>query len=157
MLLRNPHPHIVKYHGCLVNRGCIVGLVLDRHPITLQHRLEEDAENFGVENCMHKLRSAVSHLHSLGRAHNDLTPMNIMLDDDDNPVIIDFGSCQPFGTSLITAGTPGWIDEDFTVSAHEHDLIALEKIQVWLQKLTRATRNPETEQGTCESSLPIST
>ena len=43
LLLRNPHPHIVRYHGCLIKRGRIVSLVLDRLPVTLQHRLEKNA------------------------------------------------------------------------------------------------------------------
>jgi serine/threonine protein kinase len=145
LLLRNPHPHIVRYHGCLIKRGRIVSLVLDRLPITLQHRLEKNARCFNVENCMRKITSAVSHLHSLGRAHNDLTPMNIMVDKCDDPVIIDYGSCQPFGTTLITAGTPGWIDEDFTISAQEHDRIALDKIRVWIEQLTRAAQDPVTD------------
>jgi serine/threonine protein kinase len=141
LLLRNPHPNIIRYHGCLIKRGRIVGLVLDRLPVTLQHRLEKNAQHFDVGNCMRKMKSAICHLHSLGRAHNDLTPMNIMIDERDNPVIIDYGSCQPFGKALITAGTPGWIDEDFTISAQEHDQIALEKIQRWVEKLTRAAQD----------------
>lgn len=144
LLLRNPHPNIIKYHGCVIKRGRIVGLVLDRLPMTLQHRLEKESKQFDVENCMRKMKSAICHLHLLGRAHNDLTPMNIMIDEHDDPVIIDYGSCQPFGKALTIAGTPGWIEEDFTVSAQEHDQIALEKIQRWIQKLTGTTQDVKT-------------
>ncbi|KAF1850103.1 serine/threonine-protein kinase-like protein [Cucurbitaria berberidis CBS 394.84] len=142
--LRNPHPHIVRYHGCLIKRGRIVSLVLDRLPITLQHRLEKNAQHFDVENCMRKMKSAIRHLHSLGRAHNDLTLMKVMIDKSDDPIIVDYSSCQPFGNTLITAGTPGWVDEDFTISAQEHDQIALDKIRKWIEKLTRAAKNPRT-------------
>ena len=148
LLLRNPHPHIVKYHGCLVKRGCIVSLVLDRLPVTLQHRLEKSAQHFDVEKCMRKLTSAVDHLHSFGLAHNDLTPSNIMVDKSDNPVIIDYGSCQPFGATLITAGTPGWIDEDFTTSEGWHDRSALGKIQRWLELKSGARRRDKLD-STC--------
>jgi serine/threonine protein kinase len=144
LLLRNPHPHIVRYHGCLIKRGRIVSLVLDRLPITLQHRLQKNAQHFDVEDCMNKIEAAVQHLHSLGLAHNDLTPMNIMVDKCDDPVIIDYGSCQPFGNTLITAGTPGWFDEDFTESAQKHDEIALKKIRRWAETLTRAAQDPKT-------------
>ncbi|RMZ70055.1 serine threonine- kinase [Pyrenophora seminiperda CCB06] len=144
LLLRNPHPYIVRYHGCLIKRGRIVSLVLDRLPITLQHRFEKNVQHFNVEDCMNKIKAAVQHLHSLGLAHNDLTPMNIMVDKCDDPFIIDFGSCQPFGNTLITAGTPGWIDEDFTESAQKHDDIALKKIRKWIEKLTRAAQDPRT-------------
>lgn len=79
---------------------------------------------------MRKMKSAIFHLRPLGGAHNDLKPMNIMVDERDEPFIIDYGSCQPFGKALIIAGTPGWIDEHFTISAQEHDQIALKKIQL---------------------------
>jgi hypothetical protein len=68
--------------------------------------------------------------------------MNIMIDNCDDPVIIDYGSCQPFGSTLITAGTPGWIDYDYTISAPEHDHIALDKVRRWMEKQTGAVRDP---------------
>src|SRR3954463_3214979 len=113
LLLRNPHPNITRYHGCLVKRDRIVGIVLERYPMTLKHRLENGIGHFNVESCISKITSAVGHLHSLRLAHNDLTPMNVIVDEPDMPVFIHFGSCQPFGCKLITAGTLGWIDEDF--------------------------------------------
>ncbi|KAF2842101.1 serine/threonine-protein kinase-like protein [Patellaria atrata CBS 101060] len=133
LLTRNPHPHIVRYHGCLIRRSRIVGLVFDRYPDTLWHRLEKGAQGFNIEDCMSKITSAVHHLHSLGLAHNDLMPSNIMVDGDDIPVVIDYGSCQPFGNLLISTGTPGWVDEYFTHSAQKNDEIALGKIRIWLE------------------------
>ncbi|KAF2726691.1 hypothetical protein EJ04DRAFT_480166 [Polyplosphaeria fusca] len=133
LLRRNPHPHIIHYHGCLIRRGLIVSIVLYRYPMTLKERLESDMRGFNVERCISEIKSAAKHLHSLGLAHNDLTPMNIMIDENDTSVVIDFGSCQPFGCDLITAGTPGRIDEDFTHSAQDHDEVALHKLQTWLE------------------------
>lgn len=55
--------------------------------------------NFGgvdKKQLFAQLESAVSHLHSLGMAHNDINPRNIMIKDGD-PILIDFGSCQPYG------------------------------------------------------------
>ncbi|KAK0262699.1 hypothetical protein LTR35_017695 [Friedmanniomyces endolithicus] len=69
---------------------------------------------------------------NLGLAHNDLNPMNIALDKYDRPVILDYGSCRPFGKFLLSGGTPGWIDEDYDTSAPHHDEIALQKIKSWL-------------------------
>jgi serine/threonine protein kinase len=132
-LLDKPHPNITRYRGCLIARGRIVGIVLDRYPMTLKRRLENGMRGFNIENCMREITSAVNHLHSLGLAHNDLTPMNIMIDDHETSIIVDFGSCQPFGCELITAGTPGWIDEDFTLSAEDHDVSALRKLHAWLE------------------------
>jgi serine/threonine protein kinase len=132
-LLDKPHPNIICYRGCLIKRGRIVGIVLDRHPMTLTRRLEDGMQGFNVKNCMREITSAINYLHSLGLAHNDLTPMNVMVNKEDISIVVDFGSCQPFGCELITAGTPGWIDEDFTHSAKHHDLGALRKLQTWLE------------------------
>ncbi|KAK0365380.1 hypothetical protein LTR59_010108 [Friedmanniomyces endolithicus] len=79
------------------------------------------------------VRYRVAHLHSLGYAHNDLNPMNIALDKNDQPVILDFGSCRKFGDTLLSGGTPGWIDEDYSISSPLHDEVALEKIASWLR------------------------
>lgn len=132
-LLKKPHPNIVRYRGCLIKRGRIVGIILDRYSMTLNQRLENGTRGFNVQKCMREITSAVYHLHSFGLAHNDLTPMNIMVDERDASILVDFGSCQPFGRKLITAGTPGWIDEDFTHSAEDHDVTALRKLQTWLE------------------------
>jgi serine/threonine protein kinase len=144
-LLSRPsqHPNIIRYHGCIVERGRIVGLVLDRHALTLQQRLTADMDSFdqddiGVfdeKSCISKIELAVEHIHSRGLAHNDLNPSNIMLrfGEPTEPIIIDFGSCQPLGNNLLSAGTPGWVDEDcHSTSALRNDEIALGRIRTWL-------------------------
>lgn len=97
-----PHGHknLVRYHGYVSRRGRIVGIALERHDALLQYRFHDDPRELDIEACMDGLRAGIEHLHSLGHAHNDLNPMNIALDDDDQPVILDFGSCRRFGESL---------------------------------------------------------
>ncbi|KAF1999693.1 hypothetical protein P154DRAFT_523026 [Amniculicola lignicola CBS 123094] len=126
------HPNIIRYHGCTVKRGRITGLALKKYDVMLQNRYQYVPRNLDVAVCMGGIRAGVKHLHSLGLAHNDLNPTNIALDAEDNPVILDFGSCKKFGEELISAGTPGWIDEDYTTSAPQHDIIAIGKIEAWL-------------------------
>jgi serine/threonine protein kinase len=136
LLLRTPHPNIIRYHGCLTKRGRIVGLVFDRHEMTIQQRLDSEMmRHIDVDSFMAQVESALEHLHMLGLAHNDLNPMNIMIDDrNETPYLIDFGSCRPFGCKLITAGTPGWIDEEYSTSARVNDETALKKLRTWLIK-----------------------
>ena len=55
---------------------------------------------------MKALESAVAHLHQLELAHNDINPSNIMVRDG-LPVLIDFGSCAPYGGRLQSLGSPG--------------------------------------------------
>ena len=50
------------------------------------------------------------------------------------PVVIGFGSCQPFGKRLLTLGTEGWIDSVAMFSKREHDVFALKKIREWFRE-----------------------
>jgi serine/threonine protein kinase len=127
-----PHKNIVKYHGCRIGDGRVKGIVLERYRCTLLEYFQCGGEAIDVAKFMVSLESAVYHIHSLGLAHNDLKPSNIMLDSDDMPVLIDFGSCQPPGARLLTAGTPGWFEEEFNTSATKHDIFALEVLRKWL-------------------------
>jgi serine/threonine protein kinase len=131
-LKQHHHPNIVKYYGCTVNRGRITGIALERYNVILQYRYEDVAHDLDITACMNGICAGVRHLHSLGLAHNDLNPTNIALDDDDNPILLDFGSCKKFGEELLSGGTYGWIDEDYSTSSQYHDESALNKIEAWL-------------------------
>ncbi|KAF2240259.1 hypothetical protein BU26DRAFT_443059 [Trematosphaeria pertusa] len=135
------HPNIIRYHGCTVKRGRITGLALEKYDVMLQYRYQNVPRDLDVAVCMDGIRAGVKHLHSLGLAHNDLNPTNIALDAEDNPIILDFGSCKKFGEELISAGTPGWIDEDYTTSAQQHDIIAMGKIEAWLREENQKRRS----------------
>jgi len=139
ILLKNPHQNIIRYHGCVVKNGRIVGLVLDRYPRNLEARMVDQSRPFEKELCMGKVKSATDHLHGLQVAHNDLNPSNILVDHEDEVVVADLGSCKPFGAALITGGTIGWIDEQFATSEQHHDQAALEKLEGWLN----GTYDPE--------------
>ena len=131
-LEENPHPNIIRFHGCTVNRSRFTGIALEKYSVILQYRHEDVPQPLDIEACMRGIRSALKHLHLLGLAHNDLNPSNIALDTNDNPILLDFGSCRRFGEVLLTGGTPGWIDEDYSTSAQCHDELAAEKIETWL-------------------------
>lgn len=135
ILRRNQHQNIIQYHGVIVRRGRIVGLALDRHPRTLELEARLQKRKIDYDMCFDAIKAAVNHLHSLGLAHNDLNPNNIMMDKGGRPILVDYGSCQPFGKPLLTAGTPGWCDENFTTSAQQNDEFSLKQLQIWLQKI----------------------
>jgi hypothetical protein len=133
-LSQHPHPNLVRYHGCLAKRGRIMGLVLDRFSTTLEMRVKKgNVRRFNIECWMAGVESAMKHLHALDMAHNDLNPTNIMLDEHDEAIIIDLGSCKRIGEKLLTGGTPGWVDDFYDTSEKGHDEAALKKIQAWLQ------------------------
>ncbi|KAJ5573770.1 uncharacterized protein N7459_008197 [Penicillium hispanicum] len=136
-LSQYPHPNLIRYHGCRIARGHVTGVVLDRHPHDLQTYIECGYKSLDNALFMTELESAIQHLHGLGWAHNDLTPTNILVSEGGKPILIDFGGCQKFGTTLThIRGTKEWIDgetEDYTMSEAQHDISALGKIRVWLE------------------------
>ncbi len=138
LMRQNPHPNVAKLEGCLVSRGRILALLIRRYPIDLDQRVggkqRKDHKPLDKNACFAAIVSAVKHFHSLGIAHNDINPSNIMLDDEDHPVVVDFGGCRPFGEGLVELGTPGWNEGfDLEVSTARNDLIGLRKIGEWLE------------------------
>jgi serine/threonine protein kinase len=129
-----PHPSIIEYHGCRVRRGRITAIVLERLDQTLSQYARTPAFHLlDKGRFIEALESAVDFVHSLGLAHNDINPDNIMVKDG-MPVLIDFGSCQPFGKRLQSLGTPGWYEELSFTSEKKHDTYALGKLRAWLQR-----------------------
>jgi hypothetical protein len=49
------------------------------------------------------------------------------------PILIDFGSYQPFGKRLQSLGTRGWYEELFFTSEKKHDEYSLGKLRQWMQ------------------------
>jgi len=126
----SPHPHLPTYLGCLVERGCpwVSGIILKRYP----ERLNDVASSDGLTatdglRIISELESAIAHLHSLGVAHNDVSPYNVMLDGDLRTILVDFGVCLPFGEPLPSIrGTPSFSTDDWTTSDPAHDIYGLQ-------------------------------
>jgi serine/threonine protein kinase len=155
---KTPHPYIVRYHGCRVHRGRITGIALEKlgemlddyaygkadeeEPRARWEQIDKEAFLAGVE-------LAVKFLHSLGLAHNDISPYNIMVRKADDgsctPVLIDFDSCVPFGGRVMTFGTPGFYDEEDnepSISHKKHDEYALARLREWWDKEHKHETHP---------------
>ncbi len=135
IISQHPHPNIIQYYGCRVNRGRITGLVLDNHPNNLTDYMKING-SVEKEPFMEALKSAVYHLHSLGCAHNNINPGHILVNKEGMPVLVDFGSARTIGAKLGSGlGTVGWYDgeiQDYSTSDTPNDLSALENISRWL-------------------------
>jgi hypothetical protein len=103
-----------------------------KHEIILQYHFKDDPRALDLEASMQGLRAGVDHLYPWSYAHNILNPMNVAMDKNDQPVILDFGSCRTFGETLLSGGSPDWVDEDFSASVAYQDLDALRKSETWL-------------------------
>ncbi|KAJ0168374.1 Serine/threonine-protein kinase/endoribonuclease IRE2 [Colletotrichum tanaceti] len=131
---KTQHPNIVKYYGCQTKRGRITCIVLKEYDCTLtQYVRRPDFQQLDKARFLEALDSAVAYVHSLGLAHNDINPHNIMVGEDGLPVLLDFGSCAPYGQRLQSLGSEGWYEKLFFTSEKEHDDFSLNKMKVWIQ------------------------
>lgn len=140
-LRTHPHPNLDIYLGCVAHNDLIVRLVFRSHIETLSRRRED--MNFSPQqrqDCMDKVESAAKHLHSLGLAHNDISPANIMFGDGDSVFLIDLESCLPWGHRLSKGGlVGGWRGpfgngQQFESSSAQCDILAIEDIRRWLME-----------------------
>jgi serine/threonine protein kinase len=142
----HPYPNIAEYIGCQVRNGRIVGIYFVKYRDTLEERLNPGSYGKAAfkyadskyllkdrEGFLSGVESGIRHLHLLGLVYNDLKPVNIILDYDDNPVIIDFDNCCLNGQDLEgMGGTWPWADEGTKTALPSNDLDALWDIREWL-------------------------
>ncbi|KAG5967436.1 hypothetical protein E4U56_000890 [Claviceps arundinis] len=134
LLRKHPHPNIVDYRGCVVIDGRIKGICLAKCKMTLHKRMEVSTP-FDKDHCLDGIERGIRHLHSLGVIHNDINPANILFDELDRPVIIDFDSWQREGQELGEpgkAGTPGWWIDGTRCAQFENDFYGLSKLREFL-------------------------
>ncbi|VUC28869.1 unnamed protein product [Clonostachys rosea] len=130
----SPHPNFVQYIGCRVKRGRITAICLERLYLTLsQYSNTPEFGQLDKDKFVDDVESAIDHLHALGLAHNDINPNNIMVKGD-KPMLVGFGSCQPFEESLDSLVTSSWNEEVFSTSEKQHDVSSLNKLREWIKK-----------------------
>ncbi len=88
-----------------------------------------------VESILRKVLDAIGFVHAQGLLHRDISPDNILLDKDKNPVLIDFGAAREQATkksrvlSALRVVKDGYSPQEFYISGSEQgpysDLYAL--------------------------------
>ncbi|KAJ2975580.1 hypothetical protein NQ176_g5446 [Zarea fungicola] len=140
------HRNLAEYLGCCASQGRATGLLFKRYKATLLERVNPQRlskEAFiasgrplvteYMKDWVSSLRAALHHLHHLGLVHNDITPANIMLDESDVPIIIDFdGLCRTGESLQHTKRTMGWHDETVVHAAQLNDTDAIAELETWL-------------------------
>ena len=119
------HPHIVRLYE-IVESTKQLYLIMEYAPggelfdfIVRNRRLEE------VDACrlFRQLVAGIAHMHASGVAHRDLKPENLLLDDDSQIKIVDFGLSNTFtpGQNLRTAcGSPCYASPEM-ISGKSYD------------------------------------
>ena len=146
--MKHPHRNIAKYHGCRVQDDRITGICYDKYHESLMQRvnpgshckrrlhLNEKKPLLNVSLMLESVRKGLEHLHSLGFAHNNINPSNIMFfsEDSDEAVITGLGSCRaigvPFNDYLVRMWE--WHDEKADTSLPSNDFDVLDEIAEWL-------------------------
>lgn len=146
ILRLHPHSNIAEYIGCETKDDRISGLCFTKYKESLMQRLNPGSlgkrafaasshlDQAWCNGILTGVKSALDHLHSLRLVHNDLNPSNIMLDHEDTPKLIDFGSCRHIGETLRNVGrTYEWYDEQVQYANKDNDLDALSEIGAWMK------------------------
>ena len=133
-----PHLNICHFYGCILSPqgDTVKGLCLRKYRCTLQQAMDCADHPLKVESVMQDIREGLTHLHKMGFAHNDLNLSNVMLDDEDRAILIDFDSCLPIGEGFNgrKAGTFGWqMDPPPVTSERHNDWFAFAILQKHLQ------------------------
>ncbi|KAI4210387.1 MAG: hypothetical protein LQ351_006754 [Letrouitia transgressa] len=104
VLMRCHHPNLIRAVLCAPE-----GIFMQRLKCTLRSRLDNHESTISLEQELRWIRqlvSAVAWLESLGYAHGDLRPANILLDTRDTIKIGDFDSTVRFGEQLLVSTAP---------------------------------------------------
>ncbi|KAF7293255.1 Protein kinase domain-containing protein [Mycena chlorophos] len=133
LLKKHPHPNICRYYGYLptADGQYVGGICLQRLECTLQEAMER-GDHFPA-TFLEPIGAALEHLHSLGYAHNDINPRNVMLSEAGEPVLVDFDSAVKLGDKLEKGKTPEW-EYEGEISSTSNDLSALHQLCQYLAK-----------------------
>src|SRR5262249_7063719 len=100
---RLSHPHLVPIiHFDIFNERPY--FLMKPYPASLKDRLADyQADPNAAVRLMAAVAEGVGHLHDCGYVHRDLKPGNVLLDDQGNPAVSDFGLVK----SLAEDSIPG--------------------------------------------------
>ncbi len=92
-LEQNPHPNIVRVKDLFEEKGahCLVMEFIDGTTLSDYVKQRGPLSEAEALSYIRPISDALVRVHEVGLVHRDVTPMNIMLRDNGQPVLIDFG------------------------------------------------------------------
>ncbi|MBF9032536.1 protein kinase [Rhodobacterales bacterium HKCCE3408] len=97
------HPYIVGVHQIFKDNGTAYMALDFVQGRDLAQVIEESPEKLdpdSVKDLLLKLLEAVGYIHERDILHRDISPDNILLDENGNPVLIDFGAARDGATKV---------------------------------------------------------
>lgn len=90
------HPHIIQLLDCFrIFPNDYLILEYGGEDIqTILEATEQPFDNNVIKKIMHDLLDALSYIHSLGYIHRDIKPSNMLVDEEYNLKLVDFGLCK---------------------------------------------------------------
>jgi len=105
------HPNVVKVHDIFEASGTAYIMMDYAEGQMLQDWLPTHAEDFpAVRELLCQLLQTLDYLHSNNLLHRDVKPSNIVVREDNKPVLLDFGSAHVgvANYTLTAVGSPGF-------------------------------------------------
>ncbi|TKA54434.1 hypothetical protein B0A53_03127 [Rhodotorula sp. CCFEE 5036] len=110
----DPHPNLIRFYSFILSPSYAL-CVMDFHRRLMPVSLAESH----ARPYLLQLLSAVAHLHKHGISHNDIKASNILLSNEDRPILIDFGFAQQYEVghpeaflSSLSWGTPEYLSPE---------------------------------------------
>ncbi len=104
-LAKANHPNIVGVHQVFEENNTAYMALDYVHGHDLLEILQEDPESLKpelVESYLVKILDAVKHIHSMGMLHRDISPDNIIINEQGEPILIDFGAARESKNERVT-------------------------------------------------------
>ncbi|MFD0981244.1 serine/threonine-protein kinase [Tropicimonas aquimaris] len=123
------HPNIVRVHEVFSDNNTAYMALDFVEGRDLHTLIAEDGEQMGateVRDLLMSLLTAVAHVHARGILHRDISPDNILIERNGNPVLIDFGAARaeaargPRGASALQAVKDGYSPHEFYSRSRTH-------------------------------------
>ena len=127
-LARLDHPGIVAVHQVFEeNNTAYMALDFVQGRDLLDILIDQDIKlnEQDIEAILRKLLEAIGFIHEAGLLHRDISPDNILIDDDLNPVLIDFGAAREQATkktrvmSALRVVKDGYSPQEFYIGGSE--------------------------------------
>ncbi|KAI0769137.1 hypothetical protein BD413DRAFT_560042 [Trametes elegans] len=113
-LKHEPHPSVIPFYSFIITPSYAL-ITMAYHPRLITVEVSESH----AKEWFRSLLSGVEFLHKRGVVHNDIKPANILLSNDNVPVLVDFGFAERYDVgspeafhSNLSYGTPEYLSPE---------------------------------------------